>query len=155
MDIGFYCLAAAVALWGEPHKVQACASLLESGVDAHGIVVMDYGDFSVTLQHSKVSDSVLPSEIQGEAGSLVIEKISECQNVSFVPRGGKAQELTQPQHINTMLYEAQTFARLVEENEVNHPGLAVSRTTAKLLTEIRRQTGVVFPADSSGEALSA
>ena len=147
MDIGFYCLASAVTLWGEPHGVTATASLLESGVDAHGVAVLDYGDFSVTLQHSKVSDSVLPSEIQGEAGSLVIEKISECQKVSFVPRGGKAQELTQPQHINTMLYEAEVFARLVEDNEVNHPGLAVSRTTAKLQTEIRRQTGVVFPAD--------
>ncbi|WP_054178221.1 Gfo/Idh/MocA family protein [Trabulsiella odontotermitis] len=147
MDIGFYCLASAVALWGEPHSVQASATLLESGVDAHGTVVLHYGDFDVTLHHSKVSDSVQPSEIQGEAGSLVIEKISECQKLSFIPRGGKAQDLTQPQHINTMLYEAETFARLVETGEVNHPGLAVSRTTAKLLTEIRRQTGVKFPAD--------
>lgn len=89
MDIGFYCLASAVALWGEPQSVQASASLLESGVDAHGVVVMNYGDFSVTLQHSKVSDSVLASEIQGEQGSLVIEHISECQKVCFVPRGGK------------------------------------------------------------------
>lgn len=96
MDIGFYCLASAVALWGEPHSVQASASLHASGVDAHGVVVMNYGDFSVTLQHSKVSDSVLASEIQGEAGSLVIEKISECQKLAFIPRGGKAQELTQP-----------------------------------------------------------
>lgn len=155
MDIGFYCLASAVALWGEPHSMQATASLLDSGVDAHGVVVMDYGDFSVTLQHSKVSDSVLPSEIQGEAGSLVVEKISECQKVSFVPRGSKAQELTQPQHINTMLYEAETFARLVEEKEINHPGLAISRTTAKLQTEIRRQTGVKFPADDVGVELTA
>lgn len=155
MDIGFYCLASAVVLWGEPHGVQASASLLESGVDAHGLVVLDYGDFSVTLQHSKVSDSVLPSEIQGEEGSLVIEKISECQKVTFVPRGGKAQDLTQPQHINTMLYEAEVFARLVETNEVNHPGLAVSRTTAKLQTEIRRQTGVTFPADDVSEQVPA
>ena len=155
MDIGFYCLASAVALWGEPHGVHATASLLESGVDAHGLVVLDYGDFSVTLQHSKVSDSVLPSEIQGEEGSLVIEKISECQKVTFVPRGGKAQDLTQPQHINTMLYEAEIFARLVETNEVNHPGLAVSRTTAKLQTEIRRQTGVTFPADDVSEQVPA
>ncbi len=81
MDIGFYCLASAVALFGEPKSVQATASLLASGVDAQGVVVMDYGDFSVTLQHSKVSDSVLASEIQGEAGSLVIEKLSECQKV--------------------------------------------------------------------------
>lgn len=148
MDIGFYCLASAIALWGEPQKIQASASLLESGVDAHGVVMLDYGDFSVTLQHSKVSDSTLPSEIQGEAGALVIEKISECQKVSFVPRGSKAQDLSQPQHINTMLYEAEEFARLVENNEVDHPGLEVSRITAKVQTEIRRQTGVVFPADA-------
>ena len=147
MDIGFYCLASAVALWGEPKQVQACASLLDSGVDAHGIAVLDYGDFSVTLQHSKVSDSTLPSEIQGEAGALVIEKISECQKVAFIPRGSKAQDLSQPQHINTMLYEAEEFARLVENNEVDHPALEVSRITAKVQTEIRRQTGVVFPAD--------
>ena len=132
----------------EPKSVQATASLLASGVDAHGVVVMDYGDFSVTLQHSKVSDSVLASEIQGEAGSLVIEKLSECQKVCFVPRGSQMQDLTQPQHINTMLYEAELFATLVDEHLVDHPGLAVSRITAKLLTEIRRQTGVIFPADS-------
>ena len=148
MDIGFYCLASAIAMWGEPQQIQASASLLESGVDAHGVVMLDYGDFSVTLQHSKVSDSTLPSEIQGEAGALVIEKISECQKVSFVPRGSKAQDLSQPQHINTMLYEAEEFARLVENNEVDHPGLEVSRITAKVQTEIRRQTGVVFPADA-------
>ena len=148
MDIGFYCLASAVALWGEPKQIQASASLLDSGVDAHGVVVMDYGDFSVTLQHSKVSDSNLPSEIQGEDGALVIEKISECQKLSFIPRGSKAQALSQPQHINTMLYEAEEFARLVESNEVDHPGLEVSRITAKVQTEIRRQTGVVFPADA-------
>ena len=148
MDIGFYCLASAVALWGEPRAVHASASLLESGVDGQGTVVLSYGDFDVTLHHSKVSDSAIPSEIQGEAGALVIEKISECQKVCFVPRGGKPQDLTQPQHINTMLYEAEEFARLVEANEVVHPGLEVSRITAKLLSEIRRQTGVVFPADT-------
>ena len=76
MDIGFYCLASAVALWGEPQAVLATASLLDSGVDAQGTVVLSYGDFDVTLHHSKVSDSAIPSEIQGEDGALVIEKIS-------------------------------------------------------------------------------
>lgn len=148
MDIGFYCLASAIALWGEPLKVQATASLLASGVDAHGVAVLDYGDFSVTLQHSKVSDSVILSEIQGEEGALVIEKISEGQQVCFVPRGGKSQDLTQPQHINTMLYEAETFAELIDNHHIDHPGLEVSRITSKVQTEIRRQTGVVFPADT-------
>ncbi|MCZ4060142.1 Gfo/Idh/MocA family oxidoreductase [Pantoea sp. LMR881] len=147
MDIGYYCLASAVTLWGEPEKVQAEATLLESGVDAHGVVVLDYGEFDVTILHSKVSDSTLPSEIQGEAGALVIHKISECQQLSFIPRGSDKQDLSQPQHINTMLYEAETFIRLVEQRQVDHPALEVSRITAALLTEIRRQTGVIFPAD--------
>lgn len=151
MDIGYYCLAAAVTLWGEPAGVKAQASLLASGVDAHGVAVLDYGDFDVTLLHSKVSDSLIPSEIQGEAGSLLIARLAECEQLTFTPRGGSALDLSQPQHINTMLYEAQTFARLVKNREVDHPGLAVSRITAALLTEIRRQTGVVFPADRPGE----
>ncbi|THN38515.1 gfo/Idh/MocA family oxidoreductase, partial [Klebsiella pneumoniae subsp. pneumoniae] len=37
---------------------------------------------------------------------------------------------------------------LVETQDVDHPGLAVSRITAKLSSEIRRQTGVIFPADT-------
>ncbi|TPV23188.1 Gfo/Idh/MocA family protein [Pantoea anthophila] len=147
MDIGYYCLASAVALWGAPQRVQASATLLESGVDGHGVVVLDYGDFDVTILHSKVSDSSLPSEIQGEAGSLLIEKLSECQQLTFIPRGGEKQVLSQPQHSNTMRYEAAEFARLVAQRLVAHPGLAISRTTAALLTEIRQQTGVIFPAD--------
>ncbi|MCU5771800.1 Gfo/Idh/MocA family oxidoreductase [Erwiniaceae bacterium BAC15a-03b] len=148
MDIGYYSLASAVALWGEPQSVKAQATLLASGVDAHGSVVMSYGDFDVTILHSKVSDSLIPSEIQGEDGSLVIDQLSHCQRITLTPRGGKARELSQPQHINTMLYEAEHFAALVVNHEVNHAGLTSSRITAKLLTEIRRQTGVVFPADS-------
>jgi predicted dehydrogenase len=152
MDNGFYCPASAAALWGEGHRVQASAGLLPGGVDAHGTVILSYGDFDVTLIHSKVSDCALASEIQGEAGALVIEKFSECQRVTCLPRGAAAQDLTQPQHINTMLYEAEVFARLVENNEVDHPGLSVSRITAKLLTDIRRQTGVIFPADAIAPA---
>ena len=148
MDIGYYSLASAVSLWGEPHSVKAQATLLESGVDAHGVVVLHYGEFDVTILHSKVSASAIPSEIQGEEGSLVIEQLSHCQRITYTARDGKSRELSQPQHINTMLYEAEHFAALVAKQDINHDGLNSSRITARLLTEIRRQTGVVFPADA-------
>lgn len=148
MDIGYYCLASAISLFGEPESVTATAVLLESGVDGQGTVILSYADdFEVVINHSKISDSLLPSEIQGEEGTLQMEKLSECQTLSLTPRGGQKLDLTQPQHINTMLYEAETFAILVDNQFVAHPGLEVSRITAKVLTEIRRQTGVVFPAD--------
>ncbi|MCE0490034.1 Gfo/Idh/MocA family oxidoreductase [Pantoea sp. Mb-10] len=147
MDIGFYCLATAVALWGAPRRVQAQATLLESGVDAHGVAVLDYGDFDVTLLYSKVSNSQIPSEIQGEEGSLIVDKLAEMQPLRFVPRHGESQDLTQPQHANTLRYEAETFAAWVTEGHVDHSALARMRLTADLLTQIRQQTGVVFPAD--------
>lgn len=80
MDIGYYCLASAVSLFGEPDSLNASATLLDSGVDAHGHVSMNYAGhgagegFDVVLFHSKVSNSDIPSEIQGEDGTLVIEK---------------------------------------------------------------------------------
>lgn len=147
MDIGYYCLASAVALFGAPQSLVASAALLDSGVDAHGTVCLNYGDFDVTLCHSKVSDSALASEIQGEDGALLIEKISECQGVALLPRGGSLQDLSRPQHDNTMRYEAEVFADLVAQRQVEHAGLENSRIVAALLSEIRRQTGVVFPAD--------
>ena len=147
MDIGYYCLGTAVSLWGMPQNMIANATLLDSGVDGLGTVILDYGDFDVTLQHSKISQSVLPSEIQGENGSLVIEHISECQRISFIPRGGEAQDLSQPQQANSMFYEAETFAQLIAHRTIEHPGLDYSLNVARLLTEIRQQTGVIFPAD--------
>lgn len=148
MDIGFYCLNSAVFLFGEPRSVYASAALLDSGVDAHGTVCMNYGDFDVVLSHSKVSNSNIPSEIQGEDGTLAIEMLSECKKLTFTPRGGIPVDITLPQHENTMYYEAEVFARLVQSDEYEHIGLNVSLLMAKLLTEIRAQTGVRFPADA-------
>ncbi len=136
-----------MALFGEPKSVQATASLLASGVDAHGVVVMDYGDFSVTLQHSKVSDSVPASEIQGEAGALVIENSLNARKSALYRVAARCR--ISPSHsILIPCSTKQSCSLLVDEHLVNHPGLAVSRITAKLLTEIRRQTGVIFPADN-------
>ncbi len=86
-----------MALWGEPRAVLATASLLDSGVDARGTVVLSYGDFDVTLHHSKVSDSAIPSEIQGEDGALVIEKSPNVRSWRL-PRGGKARPDAAPAH---------------------------------------------------------
>lgn len=148
MDIGYYCLASAISLFGEPKGLDASAGLLDSGVDGHGTVWMNYGYFDVVLFHSKVSNSDIPSEIQGEDGTLIIEKISECQKIIFTPRGGPSEDISLPQHENTMFYEATVFAGLIERQCIDHAGIPVSRSTSRILTEIRALTGVKFPADT-------
>ena len=149
MDIGYYCLATAVALWGEPQSLLATASLLDSGVDAHGTVCLNYGDFEVVLAHSKVSNSAIPSEIQGEAGTLTIGRISECLDLQLTLRGEPAQTIDQAQSSHSMRYEAEAFADLIAKQQLEHRGLEISLSVARLLTEIRAQTGVIFPADQS------
>ncbi|MGC6745513.1 hypothetical protein ACP0HM_18240 [Escherichia coli] len=79
----------------------------------------------------------------------MIEKLSECQKVCFVPRGSQMQDLTQPQHINTMLYEAELFATPVDEHLVDHPwagGQSHHSQTAD--RDPPPDWGDFFPADS-------
>lgn len=148
IDIGFYSVAAAVALFGKPEKVQASAHLLESGVDGHGSAIFHYPDYDVTLAHSKVSDSYAYSEIQGELGAILIDHIAECTHVKIQYRNGEVEELSQPQRDNSMCYEADMFAQVLKGNseaqlQAQQRALAVS----ELITEMRRQVGVHYPAD--------
>ncbi|UPR36732.1 Gfo/Idh/MocA family oxidoreductase [Vibrio cyclitrophicus] len=148
VDIGFYCVAATVALFGKPENVQASAKLLDSGVDAHGCAIFQYPEFDATLAHSKVSDSYAPSEIQGELGAIIIDHIAECTDVQIRFRDGTVENLTQAQSENSMSYEAQAFASCIAgDNTTQAQTQQRALTVAKLITEMRQQVGVVYPAD--------
>ncbi|WP_299732922.1 Gfo/Idh/MocA family oxidoreductase [uncultured Endozoicomonas sp.] len=148
MDIGYYCVAAAISLFGKPDSVSASACLLDSGVDAQGSVLLNYPDFIVTIQHSKVSDGLISSEIQGEGGSIILPLFSECPGFDVVKRGCPATTHSVEQAANSMLYEAQAFARQIDESNMPEEMIQRSLSVAEVITEIRRQTGVVFPSDN-------
>ncbi|NOH98253.1 Gfo/Idh/MocA family oxidoreductase [Vibrio sp. 99-70-13A1] len=145
MDIGFYCVSAAVALFGKPTKVQASGVLLDSGVDGHGDAIFSYPEFTVTLSHSKVSDSNQPSEIQGENGSIIIDHIAECTKVTIEYRDGKTEDLSVKQAENSMSYEAEEFARRIQLKDLTRDKRAL--IVSEVTTEMRKQLGVHFPAD--------
>ncbi|MEZ8725912.1 Gfo/Idh/MocA family protein [Vibrio cyclitrophicus] len=148
VDIGFYCVAATVALFGKPESAHASAKLLDSGVDAHGCAVFQYPEFDVTLAHSKVSDSYAPSEIQGECGAIIIDHIAECTDVKIRYRDGRIENLTQTQSENSMSYEAQAFANCIGGDKTTQAEAEKrALTVAELITEMRQQVGVVYPAD--------
>ncbi|MDN3612555.1 Gfo/Idh/MocA family protein [Vibrio ostreicida] len=147
MDIGYYCLGSAVELFGEPLSVNAHAQMLPSGVDGSGSVILGYEGFEVVLQHSKTSDSFLPSEIQGEQGALQMEMIATGKGLSKHTKQDGRIDLSVEQDPNPMVYEALEFARQFEHQEINQAAMQRSLVVAKLLTEIRRQTGVTFASD--------
>ncbi|MEJ2766041.1 Gfo/Idh/MocA family oxidoreductase [Photobacterium sp. MCCC 1A19761] len=147
MDIGIYPLSAAIGLFGEPNSFTAQGVLLDSGVDAHGTLVLHYSDFDVVVSHSKVSDGLIPSEFQGEQGTLLVESISECRSVTLHRSGEPPLSLGVVQEENVMYYEALEFARLIDLQQVSHPGLARTQIVSAIMTKAREVIGVRFPAD--------
>jgi len=149
MDIGYYCIAFTVALFGKPNKVQASAHLLDSGVDGCGTAILNYGTFSITVDHSKISNSLVSNEIQGEKGSLLIEHIAQCEKVSLYQSNNQIMsDISIQRHENSMVYETHFFAQQIKTNKIDVHAMQRAKDTASVITEIRKLTGVKFPADN-------
>lgn len=149
MDIGVYCIYPMVALFGEPTDLRANAYMLESGVDGEGTIIFSYPEMEGVVSFSKISNSFIPSEIQGEKGTIVIDKISTPSKVEIHYNDGTVEDISRPQVENTMYYEAKEFIELIKENKTESQinTYANSLTTSKLMERARKQIGLVFPAD--------
>ncbi|MCQ4762299.1 oxidoreductase, partial [Alistipes onderdonkii] len=72
MDIGVYTVYPMVALFGRPLEVEAQGIVLSSGADGQGAINFRYEGMNATVLYSKIANSSLPSEIQGEEGNLLL-----------------------------------------------------------------------------------
>ncbi len=154
MDIGTYTIYPMVTLFGEPQSIKATGTLLSTGVDGAGSVTFEYANgMTAAVLYSKITDSTLPSEIQGESGNLLIDRINHIQKVQFVPgryaKDKTVLELSSPALKDEYFYEIEEFIHLVQsgktDSEINSH--ETSLITLRIIDEIRRQTGVVYPAD--------
>ncbi|MBC6972260.1 Gfo/Idh/MocA family oxidoreductase [Bacillus sp. Xin] len=149
MDIGVYCIHPMVVLFGAPSHVQANAYLLDSGVDGEGSLLLKYAEMDAVIMYSKITNSYVPSEIQGENGSIIIDKISSPTKVEIRYRDGRVENIAKSQSNNTMSYETQEFIRLIQQNQLESTvnSHTASMITMKVMEEARKQIGLVFPAD--------
>lgn len=149
MDIGVYCIYPMVVLFGKPNRLQASSLKLESGVDGEGTIIFTYEDMDAVVMYSKITNSYLPAEIQGEEGSMLIDAIHTPTKVEIRYRDGRVEDISVPQEKHPMYYEAKEFIELIKngkrESEVNSH--EHSLLTISLMEEARKQTGIVFPAD--------
>ncbi|BDV32370.1 Gfo/Idh/MocA family protein [Microbacterium terricola] len=116
-DLGVYCVHAMVTLLGVPESVHADVLPVPSGVDGAGTILARYPGAVVSLEYSKISTTHLPSEIQGEDATLVIDHIASPRSVRLVRRDGSEElhELTQPQH--ELRGEVERFVELVSTGQ--------------------------------------
>ena len=149
MDLGIYCIYPMVVLFGKPTNIKANSILLESGVDGEGSIVLNFGDKEAVIMYSKITHSSVPSEIQGEKGNIVIDRIDQPGKVEIHYRNGTLENITLPQKKETMYYEAKEFIELIKNNQVesainSHQN---SFIVAEIMEEARKQSGIIFPAD--------
>jgi predicted dehydrogenase len=74
-DLGVYCASALVDLFGEPERVLAAWVTIAGGADGAGAALAVYPGFVADLGWSKITASDVPSEVQGEAATLVIDHV--------------------------------------------------------------------------------
>ena len=146
MDLAVYCLHTCVALFGMPLSVHAGATFLENGTEASGTILLDYGNQQTTVTYSKVTDSIHPSIIQGEDGTIVFDTLNQPSYVRLHHHDKHVEELPfQPIKLN-MVHELNAFARMVRAGESTAMYDEQSLRVLTLLDEVRKQTGIDFGA---------
>ena len=149
MDLGVYCVGFAIGLFGKPNKILSTASLLENAADVAGSTIYDYGNFVVSLSYSKVCDANPLCEICGELGTIHVNHPSLVSSVTFTDRLTKEVKNLGVEQKNNFYYEISEMISQIENGklEAKSVPLQLSEDIHDVLTEMRKQSNIVFPAD--------
>lgn len=116
MDLGVYCVYAALDFFGVPDGITTTAGFLNTGADGYGNSIFYYEGKQVCISYSKVGQSRLGSEIIGDKATLVIDSISKLTGVKLILSDGSVQTVIGdiPKHI-LMSGEAESFYRFATD----------------------------------------
>jgi len=128
VDVGIYTVFPAVALFGAPEKISSSVIRYRTPVgetDIQGALQLEYPGMTASLVYSKVADSLVPTEISGEKGSVLMDQIHICRKVTHISRGAP-KSLGGTPSVETVLgeglghseyfYEIEEFINLVERH---------------------------------------
>ena len=150
MDIGVYVVACMIRLFGAPVSIKASGIKLSNGVDGAGTILMEYPDMIGEAIYSKITDSAMPSQIQGEDASMLVQEIENIKDLRIV-RKGVVQSIHFEQSDNILNYETQEFIKMIKTGMGWEKSREITLETMKVLDEARRQLHIVFPADGKSQ----
>ncbi len=148
MDIGVYCVHSLIDLFGHPDSVNSASVILSNGIDGAGSILAKYEDMISELIYSKISNSQVPSQIQGENGVILIPHISSPRNIKIKYNDNTEEEIVAEACENNMIYELNTFMEAIEKNEKLDYYNEVSLNAIKVMDQVRKQLGIIFPSDN-------
>jgi predicted dehydrogenase len=146
MDIGIYPIELMVYLFDMPDRIHVFGDILDESIDAKGHLIAIFGQMLCQISYSKVSNSYLPCEIQGEEGALLFDKIPCCNKVWIIWKNGKESVLYDGLEHNDMIYELEKFYEAIRYNDVNI-NKDISIKSISIIDQLRAQLKIIFPAD--------
>lgn len=152
-DLGIYAVYAALGWFGKPEAVHHFARKIATGVDGIGTVILRYANFDVTIQHGKIGESFLSSEIYLDKGTLWMNAVNAIEKAELHDRQTGVTALDIQVEENPMVEEAYDFAEIIEapetpENKKRYEEWTVlARDVNQVLFDMRKQAEIHFAAD--------
>lgn len=148
MDIGLYTLTYTIGLFGEP-KTAAYHANIERGIDTSGLVVMCYDGFAATNVCAKDSWGATGATIQGTDGYISVEGApNACGRVALHLNDGTEETYDQSYPV---MWEGEFREFLAQQKAGDldecYRQLDQSLLVSRVQNTIRREAGVIFPAD--------
>lgn len=154
-DLGVYLVYAAVSWFGMPQTSHYFAQKVSTGVDGKGTIILRYPTFDVTMQTGKIASSYLPSEIYGLNKTISLDGVTGISAIEIVDRKtGLKDNIAKAAQKSPMIEEAIAFAGIINHAEDEErlkdyqEWLNLSQLVNQVLYELRKDAGIVYPADS-------
>lgn len=151
LDLGIYPLALARLILGAPTEVKAIGVLGDTGVDTNlGVVVGHSNGGLCTFQSGLEAYGSLGARITGTLGTIRVEPPFWYPDRFTIESQGETEQITLP-HLGLAHEVMEAMARIRGGHlESSVVPLAESLGLMETMDEIRRQIGVVYPADRPG-----
>lgn len=148
MDIGIYCIYLCTMYFGKPQSIISRSVKLCNGFEGQGEAILSYGDMTVNIVYSKISQSHSKSYILGENGQLLFgSALPKINSLCYSANDGTTEEIALPIVQNNMIYEIDAFSRFIKSGHGHEGYLDISEISMSIADEIRRQNRVMFPDD--------
>lgn len=143
MDLGVYPVSLMLQLFGEPDDIISKAVFLPGSIDGQGTMICSYPEMTATLQWSKITQGYVCSDIQGENGSIIIDRVSKPTNLTLILRDGTKEEYETLSGKPVMYYELRDFISQIKGEKMPRFN-ELSKKEAKLMEKAREQMGINF-----------
>ena len=138
LEAGSIPVAAMVYLFGYPKEAGGMCLTLPHSVDVTGTIILEYEGMIGEVIYSMITDSAMPSQIQGEEGSMLLREIDNIKDLSITRRSVR-QAVHFEQSDNVFHHETEAFIKMIDTGKGWKKSRKLSTRTMKVLEKVREK----------------